>query len=211
MNTTQKTPRLKQPASSLDRTGCNAQPVDRPNARHVPRRRDRPSRAPARGFTITEMLATVSVMVILMSVAAGSFNSTMSNNRVYGAQSELLASMALAKSEAMRRGLPVVVTALAPMTGNEFGGGWTIWVDTNGNGALEEGEPILRTHEALPSSVTITTGGATSVRYGTLGFLVPAASFGAAVCPAHVGTPGNGFVVSIGPNGMADVAPSPSC
>jgi type IV fimbrial biogenesis protein FimT len=130
---------------------------------------------------------------------------------VYGAQSELLASMALAKTEAMRRGVPVVISATSPVSGNEFGGGWTVWADTNGNGTLEQGEPIVRTHEAMPSNVTITSGGAGSLRFGTMGFLVPAASFSASVCPVNAPAPGNGFVVSVAPNGMADVAPSPSC
>ncbi len=43
----------------------------------------------------------------------------------------------------------VVIGTTAPVTGNAFGGGWSAWVDDNGNGAYDEGETLLRTHEAL--------------------------------------------------------------
>src|ERR1700682_3260539 len=97
-----------------------------------------------RGFTLVELLATITVLVILSSMAAASFSSTVNNNRIYSAQNEFVAYLALARSEAARRGLPVMLSATTPVTGNAFGGGWTVWVDNNHNGALDFREHALR-------------------------------------------------------------------
>src|SRR5947199_8616557 len=75
-----------------------------------------------RGFTLTEMLITLAVTGILVGVAAPSFVSTVSSNRAYSTQTELAASLALARSEATRRGVAVYVSAASSISGNEFGG-----------------------------------------------------------------------------------------
>src|SRR5450755_1930296 len=89
-----------------------------------------------RGFTLIELLATISILVILSSIAATGNSTSVNNNRLYASQTEFVAYVALARSEAARRGVPVMLTATAPTTGNAFGAGWTVWVDTNGNGTF---------------------------------------------------------------------------
>jgi len=158
----------------------------------------------ARGFTLVEMLATMTVLVILTSLAAASMSSTVSNNRIYATQTELAASLALARSEAARRGVPVVLSATNPTTGNAFGGGWQVWVDSNGNGSLDSGEPVLRLHDALPSSIVVGDGTTTVVAFTPMGFLTPAGAVDIKICAADGSVPG--FDISIQPNGMADVA-----
>ena len=162
------------------------------------------SPAAARGFTLIELLATLSVLVILTSLAAASLSSTVSNNRIYATQTEFVASLALARSEAARRGLNVMLSATAPASGNAFAGGWQVWVDTDGNGTLDTGEPILRTHEAIPGSILVGDGTTTSIGFTPMGFLSQAGAVDVKVCASD----GNvaGFDISIQPNGMADVA-----
>src|SRR5271166_3593547 len=98
-----------------------------------------PARGPtgARGFTLIELMVSLSVLVILTTLTAASMSSMLNNNFIYATQTEFVASLALARSEAVRRGLPVVVGATAPVAGNAFGGGWTVWVDSNGNGVFD--------------------------------------------------------------------------
>ena len=96
--------------------------------------------ASARGFTLIELLTTMTVLVILTSLAAASMSSTVSNNRIYATQTEFVASLALARSEAARRGVNVMLSATAPATGNAFAGGWRVWVDTDGNGTFDSVE-----------------------------------------------------------------------
>src|ERR1700732_403517 len=87
-----------------------------------------------RGFTLIELLVTITVLVILSSIAATSYSTSVNNNRLYASQNEFVAYLALARSEAARRGIPVVLSAAAPISGHAFGGRWTVWVDSHGNG-----------------------------------------------------------------------------
>ena len=165
-----------------------------------------PARSPAkaRGFTLIEMLATLSVLVILTSLAAASMSSTVSNNRIYATQTELIASLALARSEAARRGVPVMLSATNATSGNSFGGGWQVWVDSNGNGTLDSGEAVLRLHDALPSSIVVGDGTTTTVGFTPMGFLSQVGAVDIKICAADGSVAG--FDISIQPNGMADVA-----
>ena len=76
-----------------------------------------------RGFTLIELLVTITVLIILSSMAASSFSTSINNNRLYASQNEFVAYLALARSEAARRGVPVVLSATTPTSGNAFGGG----------------------------------------------------------------------------------------
>jgi type IV fimbrial biogenesis protein FimT len=165
------------------------------------------SREHARGFTLIELLVTLSVVGILSTLAATSFSTTITNNRVYGIQTEFTAFLALARSEATRRGVPVVVSADAPVTGNEYGAGWKIWVDQNADGSFSSSETVVRKHEALPRSAVIT--GASSIAYGPMGFLMPASAIDIKICATDASR--SGYQITIQPNGMADVTPLTVC
>ena len=105
----------------------------------------------------------MTVLVILTSLAAASMTSTVSNNRIYATQTEFLASLALARSEAARRGVNVLVSATAPVTGNAFGGGWTVCLDADGDGACDSGaSALLRKHESIQSTVVVGSSPTTS-------------------------------------------------
>jgi type IV fimbrial biogenesis protein FimT len=130
-------------------------------------------------------------------------SSTLSNNRVYAAQDEFVAYVAFARSEAMRRGTTVIVGAIAPVTGNGFGGGWNVWVDENDNGAYDAGETLLRTHEALPSSIVVGNGTTNTIAFTPMGFLTPPAAVDVKVCPSDPAL--GGFDITIQASGLTDV------
>jgi type IV fimbrial biogenesis protein FimT len=144
------------------------------------------------------------VLAILSMLAAASMSSTLSSNRVYAAQTEFVAYLAFARSEAVRRSTTVVVGAVAPVEGNGFGGGWNVWVDDNGNGLYDAGETLLRAHEGLPSTVVIGDGSTNSIAFTPLGFLTPGAAVDVKVCPSDPALAG--FDITIQPNGLADVS-----
>ena len=167
---------------------------------------DRDSRRGAleRGFTLIELMATMTVLVILTSLAAASMSSTMSNNRIYATQTEVIASLALARSEAARRGVTVLVSATAPVSGNAFGGGWIVCVDADGDGTCDsDSTAVLRTHEAIASSIQIGSA-TTAIGFTPMGFLTTAASVDIKVCAADGAVAG--YDLTIQPNGMVDVA-----
>ena len=156
-----------------------------------------------RGFTLIELLVTITVLVILSSIAATSYSTSVNNNRLYASQNEFVAYLALARSEAARRGVPVVLSAAAPTTGNAFGGGWTVWVDTDGNGSFDSGEPVLRSHEALPSTILIGDGATTSITFNPTGFLA-AGAIDIKLCASDPTLAS--FDITIQANGLTDVA-----
>jgi type IV fimbrial biogenesis protein FimT len=159
----------------------------------------------ARGFTLVELLATLTVFVILTSLAAVSMTSTVNNNRIYATQTEFVASLALARSEAARRGVTVMLTATAPVSGNAFAGGWRVWADSNGDGSFDSStEPVLRSHESMPSSILVGDGVTTTIAFTPMGFLNQAGAVDIKVCASDGSVAG--YDISIQPNGMADVA-----
>ena len=67
------------------------------------------------GFTLVEMIVTMAILAILLSVAAPSYNSTVSSTRMSGEINNLMSSLNLARSEAIKQGLSVsVCPAVSP-------------------------------------------------------------------------------------------------
>ncbi len=109
-----------------------------------------------RGITLVETMVTVSILVILLMVAVPAYKSTIDGNRRATYANELLEDLTLARSEAIKRNKKVVVCASTSGTtcrvsGNayDWSGGWLMYVDSNGNGSLDLGETVLRTHGPL--------------------------------------------------------------
>jgi type IV fimbrial biogenesis protein FimT len=157
----------------------------------------------ARGFTLIEMSATLAVLIILSALAALSMSSTLANNRTFATQDEFVAYVAFARSEAIRRRSTVVVGATAPVSGNAFGGGWSVWVDTNGNGIQDGGETVLRSHETVPN-IVVGDGTVQAIAFTPMGFLTPTAAVDIKVCPNDRTLAG--FDIAIQPSGLTDVA-----
>lgn len=120
------------------------------------------------GFTLIELVVTISVAAILLTLAVPSFRSTIQNNRVTGQANEFLTALTMARSEAIKTARNASVCSSSngtSCTGSNWAGGWLIWVDRNNNDTLDAGE-TLRVHEALPIGSTLTeAGGFTNVRY----------------------------------------------
>ena len=156
-----------------------------------------------RGFTLVELIATMAVLAIVASMAAPSLVNVIAKNRAYSAQVELSAYLALARTEAARRNVPVILSAIAPVARNEFGNGWQVWADVNGNGVLDAGEPIIRTHEALATQTTV--AGPAAITYAPTGFLVPPNAVRIVACAIQSNQQ---YTITVQPNGLADVVMS---
>lgn len=94
-----------------------------------------------KGFTLIELMVTVLIGVILLTIAAPSFMSTIERNRVTTQTNEFVTTFNLARLEAIKRGSPVSVCvstdgASCAATGN-WAGGWMIFSDRNGNGVVD--------------------------------------------------------------------------
>lgn len=117
------------------------------------------------GFTLLELMVTVTIAAILLALALPSFQSSMRSNRVATATNELLASLALARSEAVRntRGAGICASADGASCGIDWNSGWLVWTDLNGNGAVDAGENVVRYSQGKPS--TAITSAVTSIAF----------------------------------------------
>lgn len=83
----------------------------------------------SRGFTLIELMVTVAVMAILAAIAAPSMSELIDNRRAAGQAEELVASLQLARAEAIRRNARVTVCAGTGIVcnGSTTWGNWTIF------------------------------------------------------------------------------------
>lgn len=114
------------------------------------------------GFTLLELIVTMTVASILFGVGIPSLISTLRTNRLAGATNELISTLIYARSEAIKRSVPVGVCrssdGAACVTSGSAGWaiGWLVYVDVDRSSALNTGDIVLTTHEALDSSITLT-------------------------------------------------------
>ncbi|WP_434031441.1 GspH/FimT family pseudopilin [[Pseudomonas] boreopolis] len=83
------------------------------------------------GFTLVELMVTVVVLAILSAIAYPSFQGVIRSNRVVTTSNELLASLALARSEAIKgigaAGVCSSLDGATCATGTDWSGGWLVW------------------------------------------------------------------------------------
>lgn len=83
------------------------------------------------GFTLIELMVTVAVLVIVLSIAIPSFQNFIIDSRLNAAATELADAVRLARSEAIKRSRPIVLCKVAPtasdtcVTGSDWAG-WAI-------------------------------------------------------------------------------------
>jgi type IV fimbrial biogenesis protein FimT len=116
------------------------------------------------GFTIYELLITMLMIGVILSIGVPSMSGFMQNSRITSTANDLHASFYLARSEAARSKSNITICAsansmdAAAACGGTFNDGWIIFVDLNGDlarGGAEEN--VLRAHPAIPDGINITT------------------------------------------------------
>ena len=114
-----------------------------------------------RGLTLIELVVTILVLAVLLTLSAPSLTIFIRQNRLSGAANELLSELQLARSEANQRGQRVVLCPSA--SGSACDGAWgnatrLVFVDANRNGTPDTGEAVLKRGEPFdPSRLMIQT------------------------------------------------------
>lgn len=127
----------------------------------------------SRGFTMIELLTAIALAAVIMGLAVPSFIDFMIRNRLNSYNNEFVAALAIARSEAVRRGTTVSVCKRASDTscvGGAWSNGWLVVVNTaNVNPATTAPSgPVIKVHEALSSGYTL-NGNSNYKNYVTFG------------------------------------------
>jgi type IV pilus modification protein PilV len=121
------------------------------------------------GFTLIELLVTVAVLAVLLVTAAPAMRDMILNNRMSSVSNDLMADLAAARSEALRRGQRVVIcknsgTNASCGTGN-WREGWLLYLDVDSDTVLDFGETVFRVRQALPTEYSVTSVGIATPRW----------------------------------------------
>jgi type IV fimbrial biogenesis protein FimT len=140
--------------------------------RRVPVVSDRPARE--RGFTMMELLVAVSIAAVLFAIGVPMFRDAALGSRLSAAANNLLASVQLARSEAIKRNVNVTLCASSDGTSCAGAGGWEQgWITI-----IDPADPstVVQYQQGLPAGYQMTqTGGTTDLVFQPIGIGASAA------------------------------------
>jgi type IV fimbrial biogenesis protein FimT len=142
-----------------------------------------------RGFNLLELMVTVLVVGIVLGFGVPNFMQFQRNNAMTSISNDLVSGIYLARTEAVKRQVPVTMCASAnatdpaPTCGVGPNTGFIVFVDdanpavvaaTDGNAVVDAGELVLLQHAPPAGTITISSD-STYLAYGPNGFVVPTA------------------------------------
>ena len=115
-------------------------------------------RRASRGYNMIELITAMSIVAILVAIAAPSFRYITNANRIASEGNGLLGDLQYARAEAIKEGQSVSVCvsndAHTCTGGPAWQKGWIVFSDPNGNGVVDAGETVLRVQAAFSGSDT---------------------------------------------------------
>ncbi len=120
------------------------------------------------GFTLIELMTSLSVAAILMGTAVPSFFDYIGSSRSSVEYRELLSGLQFARSEAITRGVNVTVSAKVDADWHQ---GFIVWADEDGDGNYDAGEELIDVSEFASSSTMTESSNTAAFVYTPEGFL----------------------------------------
>lgn len=134
------------------------------------------------GFTLIELMVTILIFAIVVGVAIPGFRGLIQSNQAVTQANELLMALQLARSEAVRRGVPVTVCASTTVTQSvsanvvcssdtDWSTGWIVFEDSaSADGArTAASEPLIHVFSALAGEAEMDSTGSGFVQFGRNG------------------------------------------
>lgn len=116
------------------------------------------SRKP-KGFTLIELMVTLAVSLILLSVGFPAYQELSANSRMTTVTNSFVAYLQFARNEAVERNRPV---SLCPsgdgrscQESSAWGDGWIVFTDAGNAGALDSSDELLRAYKPEDNDITL--------------------------------------------------------
>lgn len=113
------------------------------------------------GFTLLELMLVVTIAGLLLGFGVPAMGNFFRNARITGAANDVMGGLHFARSEAIKRRIPVTLcTSADPLNNNPVCDasplltGWVAFVDPNQNGQRDAAEVVLLQHEPMPDTIT---------------------------------------------------------
>lgn len=144
-----------------------------------------------RGFTLMELMLTITVMAVLLGLAVPNFLATVRNNRLISQNNEFIGALNFARSEALKRSDAVSVCASADQAtcsgDTDWTTGYIIFVDRDADGDMDgdpdgdpttdDGEGLIQATGPAPTEFTLNATNQSFVRFGSSGMSAGAEVF----------------------------------
>jgi type IV fimbrial biogenesis protein FimT len=115
--------------------------------------------AAAGGWTLVELMIALALAAIMVTLAVPGYHDWIATYQLASHAEHLANSLALARSEAIKRGHRV---NLCPAPGGvrcadgaNWDAGWLVYVDANRDGRNADDEPVLRAEAAAPAGIQV--------------------------------------------------------
>jgi len=155
------------------------------------------------GFTLIELMVTLVVLAVVLSIAIPSFANLVQSNRLVTTTNQLVVGFEVARSEAVKRGLQVAVCARQAGTqdcsqGNTWSEGWLIFVDRDGStNTIDGDDQLVRTGSAIDSQIALSEqNGRDVVVFDALGFATTNGTFDLNPSPCGTNDPNRTIALS---------------
>jgi type IV fimbrial biogenesis protein FimT len=119
------------------------------------------NRTPCGGFTLIELMVTLTIAAVLLMVAIPNLSAYKRNAELTSATNTLLAAINAARSEAMKRNMYAMV--VPTNNGSDWNSGWVVFVDKNRTQAFDgTADQTVMTQSPLPGYFNVSGNGTAS-------------------------------------------------
>ena len=113
------------------------------------------------GATITELILSLFVGAVMIGYAVPNFQTFIINNRTISGTNMVVSALNYARSEAIKRGIPVTACAssdYASCTTSGWHVGWMVFTDEPIAGVADGPDEVLRTQQGVELDITLVSG-----------------------------------------------------